>query len=88
MVFFQQNYTKLQSRNSKWLHVGHVNVVNTLIKSGADVNAVNKFDTSVLESAVVDDRLAVAKVLLENGAIVNRMKTKWNTALNWAAIYG
>jgi ankyrin repeat protein len=64
---------------------GHMNVVKTLIDSGADVNLPDPDGTSALLMSIINFHYDVASYLLEKGADVNAADTKGRTAL-YAAV--
>lgn len=50
---------------------GSIDAMRLLVESGADVNAPNKFGTSVLMRAVASGSVDVVRFLVEAGADVN-----------------
>lgn len=72
-------------------HLGHHQIVEVLLASGADVRAVSRNGLSLmpLQSAVAGRRLEIAKSLLEKGAPVNaRQEKATTTVLHVAAFIG
>ncbi len=65
---------------------GHLAVVRELIRGGADVNQVSGADSlSPLTMAIVNGRLDIAKLLLDEGAAPNSLSKNGSGAL-WATI--
>jgi ankyrin repeat protein len=67
---------------------GKTGVVETLLKSGADVNAVNNYDESALMRAAAAGQYLIVKMLLDRGADVNAVNIDNETALIMAAQKG
>jgi len=63
---------------------GHAEIAKLLIKSGADVNATNNFNTTPLMLAA-DKSESIVKLLIDKGANVNAKGTMDATALHNAA---
>jgi len=58
---------------------GRKDIVELLVKAGADVNAKDKHERSALMISVWNDRKDIIKLLLNAGADVNvQDKNKWN----------
>ena len=66
---------------------GHAEIAKLLIKSGADVNATNNFNTTPLMLAA-DKSESIVKLLIDKGANVNAKGTMGTTALHGAAYSG
>ena len=65
-----------------------VNKAKILIEKGADVNARDKEDISVLSLTAQNNLLDIAKLLIEKGADVNETdKFLGATALAWVSVY-
>ena len=78
----------MESRSS---HSTSLSIVKLLIKSQADVNAVNKYSTTPLHSCCIEGLADCAAYLIDHGADIT-MKAgkaaKESTALHFAAEYG
>ena len=59
-------------------------LIKKLIDAGSDVNTENIYKESPLHDAVKQENLAWVKVLVENGAVINKKDYRANTALDWA----
>lgn len=67
---------------------GHDDIVSLLIKSGADVNALAKFNRNALHIASIRGSLEVAKILIENKININAHDNDGNTPLHFACQNG
>ena len=67
---------------------GHFEIVKYLAEHGADVNAKDNHNTTVLIFASMNDRIEIMKYLAENGANVNAKDKNNNTALMKASFCG
>jgi ankyrin repeat protein len=63
----------------------NIEIIDMLIKAGADINAKDKFGQTALIKALANDRHATAKKLLEYSPDVNAVTINGNTALTFAA---
>ena len=59
-------------------------LIAQLIKAGSDVNTENIYKESPLHDAVKQEKLAWVKVLVDNGAKIEKKDYRGNTALDWA----
>ena len=64
---------------------GHSQIVNYLIKQGADLNALGKHDEPALHAAAYAGNLETVKILLQRGVDVNQKGDCGELALHWAA---
>ncbi|KAG7210254.1 hypothetical protein KM043_011802 [Ampulex compressa] len=67
---------------------GHLNVVKTLVKAGADVNHATKSNSTPLRAACFDGRLDIVKYLTDHSADINISNKFNNTCLMIAAYKG
>jgi Fem-1 family protein b len=67
---------------------GHLNVVKTLVKAGADVNHPTKSNSTPLRAACFDGRLDIVKYLTYHRADINIANKYNNTCLMIAAYKG
>ncbi|XP_043674739.1 protein fem-1 homolog B-like isoform X1 [Vespula pensylvanica] len=67
---------------------GHLNVVKTLVKAGADVNHPTKTNSTPLRAACFDGRLDIVKYLIDHGANIHISNKFNNTCLMIAAYKG
>ncbi|CAG8636920.1 18120_t:CDS:1, partial [Racocetra fulgida] len=67
---------------------GYVEVVNTLIKYGANVDAVDHNNQTVLRWAAENSYVRIVKTLIEHGANVDAINNHGQTVLHWAAENG
>lgn len=67
--------------------LGHLDILQSLIENGADINACNVFRTSVLQWAIIrcSNNVKLIEVLLNKGADVNHRNLGEDTALLLAA---
>lgn len=70
------------------LDPGHLNVVKTLVKAGADVNHPTKSNSTPLRAACFDGRLDIVKYLTFHQADINIANKYNNTCLMIAAYKG
>ncbi|RSL70458.1 hypothetical protein CEP53_001859 [Fusarium sp. AF-6] len=88
------HYTLERGRSPLQLAVelGDLDLVSSLMKEAADINAPPSFDggATALQLAVMKGYIGLARLLLDNGASVNARGAKWNgrTALEGAAEHG
>ena len=68
--------------------MGHLQVVQCLVSSGADVNMKNKYGYTALHEAAREGHLQVIQHLLSSGADVNMKNRRGETALHRAANRG
>ena len=94
LVMHPQNnihITKLYS-NSSFISTsigsGHLNVVKTLVRAGADVNHATLTQSTPLRAACFDGRLDVVTYLVEHGADIHRLNKYDNSCLMIAAYKG
>jgi ankyrin repeat protein len=66
----------------------HVEIVEILIGSGADVNATGEFDITALSETAIKGNNEIVTMLLEAGAEIDAVNKWGKTALMWAADYG
>ena len=66
---------------------GNENVVEILLKNGADVNASSPTKETALMYAAMRGKLTCVEILLKNGADVNAKDIHGNTALIYASRY-
>lgn len=69
-------------------HLGHVDMVATLMEFGADVNATNTDGVGALAFAAARGHLDVVRVLLQGGAVVNAVDSSDASPLVVAARNG
>jgi len=67
---------------------GKVNVVQTLLTLGADVNGENKFHMTAMHHAAVEGSAEVIEALIEAGAKVNHPDNAKRLPLHWTCAYG
>lgn len=67
---------------------GHLNVVKTLVKAGANVNHPTKTNSTPLRAACFDGRLDIVKYLTDHQADINISNKFNNTCLMIAAYKG
>jgi Fem-1 family protein b len=67
---------------------GHLNVVKTLVKAGANVNHATKTNSTPLRAACFDGRLDIVKYLTDHQADINIANKYNNTCLMIAAYKG
>ena len=67
---------------------GHRDMVEYLIKNGAEVDTRYEDDTTLLHRASMKGHVEVVKCLIQNGCRVNAMDAKKQTALHFAANFG
>jgi ankyrin repeat protein len=79
----EDGYTALMIAVSR----GNVNIINYLIKNGANVNAKSKYGDTALIRASVWGRTIISKILLEAGANIDDQNSLDVTALIAAADY-
>ena len=98
----QEDGVEQQEMNEELLgaaFTGRLNKVKRLVNAGADVNAEDKYKRTALHNAAsmlitnmfkvkTENRIAIAEVLIENGADINARSDKGLTALGIAAIAG
>ena len=70
------------------LGAGHLNVVKTLVKAGANVNHPTKTNSTPLRAACFDGRLDIVKYLTEHQANIHIANEYNNTCLMIAAYKG
>lgn len=70
------------------LIVGHLNVVKTLVRAGADVNHQTKTNSTPLRAACFDGRLDIVKYLTHHSANIHIANKYNNTCLMIAAYKG
>ena len=68
--------------------VGHIGVVDFLLKNGANVNYANKIGVTPLYAASSTNKDEIVKMLLENGADVDKADNIGRTPLWLASNYG
>ncbi|XP_076823847.1 uncharacterized protein LOC143469868 [Clavelina lepadiformis] len=68
--------------------IGNVEVVESLVKSGIDVNCRNKHDRTPLHWTAGNGHLDILKMLIEDGATVDAADKFGMDALLWAAWFG
>lgn len=82
----------LDAAQNRLLHkaarYGKVNVVQTLLTSGADVNGENKFHMTAMHHAAVEGSAEVIEALIEAGAKVNHPDNAKRLPLHWTCAYG
>ena len=54
---------------------GHINVVNFLIKNGANINAKTKSNSNPLHFASQNGNLEIVTLLVEKGTVINEQDT-------------
>ena len=69
-------------------YAGHVQVVRTLLKCGAEVDARGVWNQSPLILASFKGHLDIVQCLLDHGADVNLQGDHYNTALSHATVIG
>lgn len=67
---------------------GNVEIIEKLIKNGADINAAGTSGDTALHSAVIRANLKAVNALIKSGADVNRRNNKGRTAFHYAAETG
>ncbi|XP_014291823.1 protein fem-1 homolog B isoform X2 [Halyomorpha halys] len=67
---------------------GHLNVVKTLVKAGADVNHTTTNNSTPMRAACYDGRLDIVKYLAMHGADINKPNKYNNTCLMIASYKG
>lgn len=67
---------------------GHLNVVKTLVRAGADVNHGTLSSSTPLRAACFDGRLDIVKYLVDHGADVSKTNKFNNSCLMYAAHRG
>jgi ankyrin repeat protein len=67
---------------------GHVEVVQRLLKKGAEVNAQGGFYRTALQAASAEGYIEIVQILLEKGAEVNNQGGRYGTALQAASAGG
>ncbi|MGH1373157.1 MAG: CHAT domain-containing protein [Cellvibrionaceae bacterium] len=67
---------------------GELNLLKTLIKRGADVNAANPDGSTALQQAIVNGRIDNARWLIKQGVEITAVNAKGQTPLHWAAQQG
>lgn len=80
--------SKLVNVSIEWTYLGHLNVVKTLVKAGADVNHPTKSNSTPLRAACFDGRLDIVKYLTYHRADINIANKYNNTCLMIAAYKG
>lgn len=80
----------IEGANALWCaaSAGHLTVVKTLVKAGANVNHVTKTTSTPLRAACFDGRLDIVKYLTEHNADINVSNKYNNTCLMIAAYKG
>ena len=82
----------LDAAQNRLLHkaarYGKVNVVQTLLTLGADVNGENKFHMTAMHHAAVEGSAEVIEALIEAGAKVNHPDNAKRLPLHWTCAYG
>lgn len=67
---------------------GKIATVKSLLDEGADINAEDDHGVSVLDYAIIDNRLDVAKLLIKRGANINSKDHTGSTILFYAIYFG
>ena len=67
---------------------GNIEIVDNLIKRGADINAVNKYASTALMKASEKGHKEVVDSLIAGGAHINVVSNYGDTALMWASLKG
>jgi Fem-1 family protein b len=67
---------------------GHLNVVKTLVRAGADVNHATLTQSTPLRAACFDGRLDIVTYLVEHGADIHKLNKYNNSCLMIAAYKG
>ncbi|KAJ6566485.1 ankyrin repeat-containing domain protein [Mycena capillaripes] len=80
----------LEAGTEATAHYGHIEMVQLLMRFGADINARlgGTFFDTVLQSALAGEQEVVAQFLIDHGADVNAEGGFYGTALRAAAEYG
>ena len=69
-------------------YLGHVDLVDLLLRHGADVNARDAAGNTALMGVCFKGHLEIARILIEHGTDVNAQNSMGATALIYAATYG
>ena len=59
---------------------GNIDVVESLLERGVDVNCCNENDETLLDTAAAEGEVDVVRLLVERGAELNSRDTKWSWA--------
>lgn len=78
----------LNFREKFFIGAGHLNVVKTLVKAGADVNHPTNTNSTPLRAACFDGRLDIVNYLTEHNANIHIANKYNNTCLMIAAYKG
>ena len=67
---------------------GHLAIVKTLIRAGADLDAPDIYGNTPLQVAIINKKSEVAITLIKKGAKINEVNNQGNTALELANFHG
>ncbi|HIG28265.1 MAG TPA: hypothetical protein EYQ50_10865 [Verrucomicrobiales bacterium] len=70
------------------VHLDYIGIAERLIRAGADINAVNRYDVSPILPACINGNATMIELLLEAGANVSRTTPEGATPLMFAARTG